>query len=86
MVGRRNVCGIGWSQVSRRNENGAMAANGAISHNGRKVLGLILTGGPVTSLGDGQLPLGTMIGGAALAGVGHRKPMMHNFNQSFGPH
>ena len=69
--------------------------DGAISHNCRKVLGLILTGGPVTSLGIGQLPigtmigqlpLGTMIGGAALAGVGHRKPMLDNMNQSLGPH
>ena len=69
--------------------------DGAISHNCRKVLGLILPGGPVTSLGIGQLPIGTiigqlplgaMMGGAALAGVGQRKPMLDNMNQSLGPH
>ena len=65
MAGRRACCG--------------QVVDGAISHNCRKVLGLILTVGSVTSLGIGQLPigamighlpLGAMIGGAALAGIG----------------
>ena len=74
----------GWNE---NGENGDMAANGAISHNCRKAVVVvvvvvvgILAVESVTSLGIGQLPIGTLIGdnplgavscGAALAGIRH---------------
>ena len=81
----------GWNE---NGENGDMAANGAISQNGRKavvVVVLVVVVGilaveSVTSLGIGQLiigtmigilPAGTVIGGGALAGISHRRRSTH---------